>query len=406
MPTQTEYALFAANVYGSKDLGFTGDLATVRHPNNALPIPDGWTALGAPKVVTWDGFMAQAYQRGNEIVISYAGTTDEDKLDWLAGNVPAATGEVLAPQVFDAAAFYLDVLKANPGATFSFTGHSLGGGLASLMAVYFDRPAMVFDEAPFQKSADSRTVVQQLQSALKVAGYLIPPTFLGYVAVDKTGALVPSPTREARDDQVKQVYIKDEVLSLLSTTQLNLLAVVLGRFVPRLWTTGTGVAKINDGNMEAFDTKAKSFLGWGTRITNGDPVALHSITLLTGFVLSKEFLATIQSYPELLPRLFSGMFKNSPKDKDANLTDLLVQRQYRGEGSLTALVADVNKIDGVQGLTSIKTLPGASAIESNVAAIMMDVVLAGLYAQGKNRRPNDPFVNSFQQVLTQGSGGL
>jgi hypothetical protein len=31
--------------------------------------------------------------------------------------------------------------------------------LASLMAVYFDRPATVFDEAPFEKSADSKDIL-------------------------------------------------------------------------------------------------------------------------------------------------------------------------------------------------------------------------------------------------------
>lgn len=34
-------------------------------------------------------------------------------------------------------------------ADISFTGHSLGGGLASLMSVWFDRPSIVFAPAPF-----------------------------------------------------------------------------------------------------------------------------------------------------------------------------------------------------------------------------------------------------------------
>src|SRR5947207_2313179 len=173
MPTTLEYALLSANVYGSKDIGGRTSIAAVRHPRNTLPAPDGWTPLGPPTVLS-DGFMAQAYQRGTEIVVSYAGTTDEDLLDWLTGNVPAATAAILAPQVIDAAKFYLDVLRDNAGATISFTGHSLGGGLASLMAVYFDRDAVVFDEAPFQKSADSTKMVNQLRTVLVASGYALP----------------------------------------------------------------------------------------------------------------------------------------------------------------------------------------------------------------------------------------
>jgi putative lipase involved disintegration of autophagic bodies len=38
-----------------------------------------------------------------------------------------------------------DVMAAYPGARITLTGHSLGGGLASLMAVFFDLEAVVFD---------------------------------------------------------------------------------------------------------------------------------------------------------------------------------------------------------------------------------------------------------------------
>ena len=105
MPTILEYSLFAANVYGnSRD---------VRSARNTLAAPDGWAAIS--RIVLPDGFMASAFRQGSEIVISYAGTTDEDLLDWLTGNVPAATAAALAPQVLDAAMFYLDVLAAKEG---------------------------------------------------------------------------------------------------------------------------------------------------------------------------------------------------------------------------------------------------------------------------------------------------
>ena len=140
MTTSIEYAQMASNAYAVKP--------TVHSGVNAIPIPDGWKKLGEDGVNNSTGFTARAYQNTTtkEIVIAYTGTTFEgstlDKAkDWLFANIPAGTGVILAPQVVDAAKFYLDVLQANPSMSnaISFTGHSLGGGLASLMAAYLNR---------------------------------------------------------------------------------------------------------------------------------------------------------------------------------------------------------------------------------------------------------------------------
>ena len=405
MTTTLEYALLSANVYGnSRD---------VRSTQNTLPTPDGWVAL-EPKLVLPDGFMATAYRRGSEIVISYAGTTDEGILDWFTGNVPAATAATLAPQVLDAAKFYLDVVAANPAASISFTGHSLGGGLASLMAVYFDKHATVFDEAPFQKSADSALVVNALKAGLSALGYTLPTEFAGYVAIDPTGAVVPSTTRLAREGQVDQISVKGEVLSLAGTALTNFLSVALGAVNPALWILGTGVDKVN-GTESVIDPKAQTMLGWGPQVlgspipgVSGDPVALHSISLLAGFLQSPQFLATVQVHPELLPRLFSGLYQNNPRLGRANLVDLLVQREYRGESSLGALSTDVNKIDLANGLTSVTQLPSSSGVPTNVnvASLLVDAVLTGLYHQGKDRAPSQTGLAQFQTSLRATTGGL
>ncbi|MEW6677072.1 MAG: hypothetical protein AB1421_04050 [Pseudomonadota bacterium] len=133
MTTSIEYALMASNAYAVKD--------TVTHENNTIPIPHGWVKLGNDGRNDDTGFTARAYKNTTtgEIVIAYTGTTFEGNVvdktkDWLLANLPAGSGAFLALQVTDAAKFYLDVLNANPTANISFTGHSLGGGLASLMA--------------------------------------------------------------------------------------------------------------------------------------------------------------------------------------------------------------------------------------------------------------------------------
>jgi Ca2+-binding RTX toxin-like protein len=404
MATTSENALFAANVYGNK--------VEVRSAQNTLPIPDGWTPIA--KLVLQDGFMATAYQRDSEIVIAYAGTTDENLLDWLTGNAPAATAATLALQVMDAAKFYLDVKAANPNASVSFTGHSLGGGLASLMAVYFDRPATVFDEAPFQKSADSATVVNALKAGLAALGYTLPQELLGYVAVDPTGAFLASPTRLEREGQVQQIYVTGEALSLAGTAITDFVAAALGGMLasPTLWILGTGVDKINGSETE-IDPNAQSLLGWEVRDpvsgnlipgVSGNPVDLHSISLLTAFLQSPQLLATVRAHPELLPRLFAGLYKNNPKQDDANLLEMLVQRDYRGESSLSTLAADVAKIDLAKGLTSVDySSPGS---QLNVAAMLVDAVLAGLYQQGRDRDPSQAGLPAFQSVLQTTLGGV
>jgi hypothetical protein len=102
MPTQIEYALMAANVYGVSP--------QVKSTANTLSEPRGWLPVDPPRTNPSTGFMARAYRNAltNEVVISYCGTTTENDLDWLQANIPAGLG-LLAPQVVDAARFYLDV---------------------------------------------------------------------------------------------------------------------------------------------------------------------------------------------------------------------------------------------------------------------------------------------------------
>lgn len=423
MATLIDYALLSANVYGTSP--------DVRNQRNTLPIPDGWTTFGQASGYQIDdhatGFMAGVYVNGNEVVISYSGTTDENTLDWTQGNLPAGAATSLAPQVLQAAEFYLKV-AADPqfaGKTISFTGHSLGGGLASLMAVWFDRPATVFDEAFFSKSADSGRVVDALRDGLRAKGYTVPAALASYQTDAPLGGEAlnvwnPSPTRLVRQAQVENVFIKGEVLSLLPDGVLANLGGLLGSaafglgynlIAAAALYAGNGIGKINDGTSIEIDLNARSGLGWGwnaeAKGVAGNPVDLHSISLLTACLLTPQFTATLQEHPELLQRLFGGLYENNPKSRQANLVDLLVQREYRGEGSLGALSADVNMIDTANGLTSVTHLPGPSGRETaSVAAVLVDAVLAGLYEQGKGRTPEQPGGVPFKALLQQVGGGL
>lgn len=397
--SDAEYSLMSANVYGTSN--------KVRSALNTLPVP-GWTEI-SQKYEESNGFMAKAYIRGAELVISYAGTTDENVLDWVSGNVPAATAVTLAPQIFEAAKFYLEVLQ-NSGAagatSISFTGHSLGGGLASLMAVYFNRPAVVFDEAPFIKSADSSLIVSVLKDTLVSYGFALPTEFQTYeTAMDPTGAFLASPSRELRDDFVRNISIKGEVLSLLNVIDTNSLASLI-TFVfgqPVAGVLAFGIDKIRATD-QVLDLHATSMLGWDwlNQSHIPDPVALHSISLLSSMLQYPSLVQTSQANPELLPRLFAGNYPNASKEAGkANLIDLLSQQQALGAHSLDALVADVSKISH-SGLTGVLSSDGSRAL----AACLIDVALGGIYQQAAGRLPDAPSPAVLVQTLQEETGAI
>lgn len=139
MAEPMEYALLAGASYIS-----------TRSEINRFPVPQGWTPIVDPPPFNNDanGFEAIAFQRGEEIVISFAGTAQ--LVDWMT-NITLATG-FSNGQLLDAAVYYLEVRRVYPEARISFTGHSLGGGLAALMGVLFNEPAVTFDPAPSGKA--------------------------------------------------------------------------------------------------------------------------------------------------------------------------------------------------------------------------------------------------------------
>jgi hypothetical protein len=121
---------------------------------NISPAPDGWEEK-RHDINPESGFEAVYFKRGDEIVISFAGTYPESGAD-LKADVDLAVGD-LHQQLIDAALYYCEIKAANPKAEISFTGHSLGGGLAAVMGVFFDKQAVTFDPAPFLKTAASNT---------------------------------------------------------------------------------------------------------------------------------------------------------------------------------------------------------------------------------------------------------
>ena len=139
-------------------------------PANQITEGPDWERLEYHPDFALSGFSAGVFRkRGtNEIVIAYTGTNEWQVADYVFGNIPAALGNY-SFQVESAMRLYMRT-KATYGSNISFTGHSLGGGLASLMAVYFDRPATVFAPAPFQNSALRMDTIDRYRGTLRFEG--------------------------------------------------------------------------------------------------------------------------------------------------------------------------------------------------------------------------------------------
>ncbi|WHZ22878.1 MAG: hypothetical protein OJF47_001990 [Nitrospira sp.] len=88
----------------------------------------------------------------------------------MAANIELATG-LGSVQLLQAAEYYLQVQAANPNAAITFTGHSLGGGLAALMGVFFGKQAVTFDQAPFANSAEASLLSPDV--AANLLGHLV-----------------------------------------------------------------------------------------------------------------------------------------------------------------------------------------------------------------------------------------
>ena len=228
MATAIEYALMAGASYIS-----------TRDDVNQFPIPQGWAKVVNPDSYFRDpvsGFEAISFAKGTEIVISFAGT-GPGWGDWIYGNTPLALGN-LSDQLRQAADYYLQVKAGAPvGATISFTGHSLGGGLASLMAVLFGESAFTFDQAPFLNSAKTTIIADPITGgfvsrsvAIDLRAYLegrASPDILAPLEafIAASDPFNPNPiaadTLAAREARVTDINVQGEILSYLPFSRIG-----------------------------------------------------------------------------------------------------------------------------------------------------------------------------------------
>lgn len=349
MTTIQEYAALAALVYNDQRGGGGGE-ATV----NLLALPAGWknlSALGFAGSTLVDlnpfSFTAGAYvNAAGEIVIAYKGTdfiTEFDGRSWnTVGDLLADAGLAAAfsiiglPQLLSASTYYLAVKEwavANgyDSEKITFTGHSLGGGLASVMSVWFDQPATTFAEAPFEQSAIDPLFVLAAADALTIqAGVSASAAVLE--EINKLRDLLVPMEYQERQEAVTNYFVSGEMLTYLRA------------FMPTVVGAGKDIP---------IDIGAQPL---------GRSVGLHSMNLHLALLLDTRLQEACRKIPELVPTLLDGgLYAFDPNTSRRDFVTALVADQLQGDiarqdGLLGKFTAEVLKLQGDTGLSTIESV--------------------------------------------------
>jgi len=345
MTTSIEYALMAGHAY-----------RTTRDEINWFPIPQGWNPFfpvpdpSTTSFPTTGGFEAVSFQNianPNEIVISFAGTDRSDIFgDWQA-NISLATG-IWSEQLGQAAEYYLQVKAANPGddTVITFTGHSLGGGLAALLGVFFGVKAVTFDQAPFALSA--------LAGGLDIAGYL--KQYL--MAQDYTNPALIAARQTALSKLTDFITAREANDGFIPVSNYNLVRNI--RVDGELLSTDYPLLR----DLNTIGTVAPP-LEHGIY---ADSTNLHTQALLTAFLLSDQngtggqtLREVTKKLTDLLGMIFDRNLYEHPTDDPDNVNFLehLIRHQEGldpavandGDAMLDRFTADLWKIVQDGGLT-------------------------------------------------------
>lgn len=319
MTSELDYALLANRVY-------------TRSLLNRTPLVSGWQELEWLTDDPDTGFSAGAYLRGNELVISFTGTNEDRVKDFVAANIPAGLG-LGSEQILQAMIFAARIISENPGATVSFTGHSLGGGLASLMAVFFNRPATIFDPAPFELSASNENTIELLQQALAQAGVVIPEF--------ETYAAGPDFYFSGREANVTSYHLDGEVLDAL-------------RF-PGTVIDGNPMPAISVGSPSIFDDP-------DPEATFNARVVLHSMVLLHSTMMSEQFRLGLEQQRRAIEIFFNeSIYARNPDLDEPDFMTLMFNQHLlaidsgQQSGKLDAIGADLQGI-GASGAVARSVL--------------------------------------------------
>ena len=173
-----------------------------RHVNVTV-LQIGGATLGEARPDIAQSFFAQSYNWGDQKVISYRGT---DSFTYVSNGWITGAG-VYGAQVELAASFYQSIAGKSiwdgPASNVVLTGHSLGGGLAGLIASLTGDRATVLDNMPYAGAATLMALFKNIE-----LGITDPTVLFGS---NPQTPLFPLPTT----GQITSQYISGEALELV-----------------------------------------------------------------------------------------------------------------------------------------------------------------------------------------------
>lgn len=356
MATDNELMLMSTGVYSSSQ-------------PNETPIPTGWQYLTDGARTFYEpagrlGFSAGAFVSSSEIVIAFTGT-EPGLMDWVTGNIPAGAAIYYSTQIADAIKFVADVMAApgSAGKTITFTGHSLGGGLASLMAIYFSLPARVFDEAPFEASARNPFLVN-----VYYAEYLARQTLLGRsvaAGFQSYAAATTSPSTFLSEFATREAAITEKHIA--------------GETLTRIRYQNTAINSSSDffdvSNSTLYQRAIKEFAFTGSFDFFMASVSLHSMDLMTLLNASSSLRTAANTLPQLLELMASSDLYGF--DRSSSLLDFkrhLIQYELGGtfrDGTTVTPIALASRF-GTEALrlAELNTPPTYTLLSGAIGALI------------------------------------
>ncbi|MFZ5722750.1 MAG: VCBS domain-containing protein [Pseudomonadota bacterium] len=335
------YATFSFGSYNPEDA-------------NRIPDPAGWSriaalssigeGIGGRDVNSFFGFGASVYESGvGEVVIAYRGT----ELGFPSGVQDVAADVLLGlgigiPQVYGAVDLFIDVAKTTnaPVGSISFTGHSLGGGLAAIMAILLDADATVFAPAPFEVTVFSPVTLETISGKLIAALEGMRSSDPGYDTLTYA--------KDRLDEFIGGGYPLDT--TLYRARQENVEAhIVRGEFLS------------NEGPVDFLSRQIvlenkTNWLEVGDQEIGG--MTLHSMALHAACLLSREFVQACNATPEFLSVVFDGKYYPTNDKKDGQTFLALMVKSQLGataygsqsaSGPLDRLAADILQLSSISG---------------------------------------------------------